>query len=90
MGSLCKSKFFNTYQSSNLQAPSHLQTRTNSNMTPLVQNIAWKDAKWSKFKRDYMWNNVYYLRRSKFIVYQLATIFIGVGHVISDFTLKRK
>jgi hypothetical protein len=59
-------------------------------MAPLIQNMAWKDAQWSKFKRDYMWNNVYHLRRTKLAVYQLATTSIGVAHALSDVTLKRK
>lgn len=32
------------------------------------------DMQWSKFKSSYMFNNVYYLRRYKMIVYQLAMI----------------
>ena len=32
------------------------------------------DLQWAKFKSSYMWNNVYHLRRTKFIAYQLAMI----------------
>jgi len=32
------------------------------------------DIQWNKFKSSYMWNNVYHLRRTKFIVYQCAMI----------------
>ena len=32
------------------------------------------EIQWSKFKGSYMWNNVYHLRRTKFVVYQCAMI----------------
>lgn len=32
------------------------------------------DAQWAKFKSSYMWNKIYYLRRTKFVVYQLASL----------------
>ncbi|KAF2139511.1 uncharacterized protein K452DRAFT_327983 [Aplosporella prunicola CBS 121167] len=48
------------------------------------------DMQWSKFKSSYMWNNEYHLRRTKFIVYQLAMIFCVVSEslgtaVLSDY-----
>ncbi|KUJ07501.1 uncharacterized protein LY89DRAFT_789598 [Mollisia scopiformis] len=51
---------------------------------PLVRNIPRSEARWSKFKSAYMWGNKeYYLRRTKFAVYQLATtnvnLVVGMG-----------
>ncbi|KAJ9632485.1 hypothetical protein H2203_000890 [Taxawa tesnikishii (nom. ined.)] len=45
---------------------------------------------WSKFKSSYMWNTTYHLRRTKFIVYQLAMILCVVSEslgtaVLSDY-----
>jgi len=37
------------------------------------------EIKWSKFKSSYMWNNEYHLRRTRFIVYQLAMILCVVS-----------
>lgn len=50
---------------------------------PLIQNWPREERTWGKFKASYMYNSVYYLRRTKFIVYQLATnnvqIVTGIG-----------
>ncbi|RFU28730.1 hypothetical protein B7463_g7612, partial [Scytalidium lignicola] len=57
-------------------------------MAPLIRNMSWHDAKWSKFKRSYMWNKVYYLRRTKFTVYQLATTIVNVTQGLGIAVLK--
>lgn len=57
-------------------------------MTRLIEGLDRKDMKWSKFKSSYMYNNVYYKRRTKFIVYQLATTSIGIGHIFGDLAMK--
>jgi len=41
----------------------------------VIWGLDLKDMQWGKFKSGYMWNNEYHLRRTKFIVYQLAMIF---------------
>ncbi|KAH8808821.1 hypothetical protein F5884DRAFT_753338 [Xylogone sp. PMI_703] len=58
-------------------------------MAPLIRNMSRHDAQWSKFKSSYMWNNVYYLRRSKFAVYQLATTMVNVVNGVGISTLKQ-
>lgn len=42
-------------------------------MSPLIQDMSKHNLQWGKFKTSYMYNNIYHLRRTKFIVYQLAT-----------------
>jgi len=37
------------------------------------------EMQWSKFKNSYMWNNEFHLRRTKFVVYQLAMIFCVIS-----------
>jgi hypothetical protein len=50
---------------------------------PAAMAVIWgldlKDMQWGKFKGSYMWNNEYHLRRTKFIVYQLAMILCVVS-----------
>jgi hypothetical protein len=45
----------------------------------VIWGLDLKDMQWSKFKGGYMWNNEYHLRRTKFIVYQLAMILCVVS-----------
>lgn len=64
-------------------------------MAPVVFGLPLSEMKWSKFKSSYMWNNVYHLRRTKFIVYQCALIFLVVSEslgtaVLSDYTDQQK
>jgi hypothetical protein len=40
----------------------------------VIWGLDLKEMQWGKFKNSYMWNNEYHLRRTKFIVYQLAMI----------------
>jgi len=40
----------------------------------VIWGLDLKEIQWGKFKSSYMWNNEYHLRRTKFIVYQLAMI----------------
>src|SRR5712672_2398709 len=40
----------------------------------VIWGLDLREIKWSKFKNSYMWNNEYHLRRTKFIVYQIAMI----------------
>ncbi|KAF4944652.1 hypothetical protein FSARC_14613 [Fusarium sarcochroum] len=58
-------------------------------MAPLIEGIHRDGAKWCKFKGDYMWKNkLYYRRRTKFAVYQIATALINVGQLLGMSALK--
>jgi len=46
---------------------------------PVIWGLDLKEFTWDKFGSKNMWNNVYHLRRTKFIVYQLAMIFCVVS-----------
>ncbi|CRG89985.1 hypothetical protein PISL3812_07025 [Talaromyces islandicus] len=41
-------------------------------MGQLVKNMHRHDVQWWKLKADYMYNKTYHLRRTKFVVYQIA------------------
>lgn len=58
-------------------------------MGQLVKNMNRHDVQWWKLKGDYMYNNTYYLRKKKFIVYQFATNIIGAANSIGFAVLKR-
>jgi hypothetical protein len=45
----------------------------------VIWGLDLKEIQWGKFKNSYMWNNEYHLRRTKFIVYQLAMILCVVS-----------
>jgi len=40
----------------------------------VIWGLDLREIQWWKFKSSYMWNNEYHLRRTKFIVYQIAMI----------------
>ena len=60
-----------------------------TNMAPLIENMSWHDAQWSKFRHSYMYNKIYYLRRTKFVVYQLTTNIVNVVQGLDISALKR-
>ncbi len=45
------------------------------------------DMQWSKFKSSYMWNNEYHMRRTRFIIYQLAMILCVVSESLGTAAL---
>lgn len=53
----------------------------------VIWGLDLKEIKWSKFKSSYMWNNEYHLRRTKFIIYQLAMIFCVVSESLGTAAL---
>lgn len=53
----------------------------------VVWGLDLTEIKWSKFKSSYMWNNDYHLRRTKFIVYQLAMILCVVSESLGTASL---
>lgn len=59
-------------------------------MAPVIWGLDLAEIKWSKFKSSYMWNNEYHLRRTKFIVYQLALIFCVVSESLGTAALSGK
>lgn len=48
-------------------------------MAPVIWGLDLKEITWAKFGNKNMWSNHYHLRRTKFIVYQLAMIFCVVS-----------
>lgn len=56
-------------------------------MAPVWWGLDLGEIQWSKFKSSYMWNNVYHLRRTKFIVYQIAMIFCVVSESLGTAAL---
>jgi len=48
-------------------------------MAPVIWGLNLKEITWSKFGNQNMWSNRYHLRRTKFIIYQLAMIFCVVS-----------
>lgn len=53
----------------------------------VIWGLDLKEMQWGKFKNSYMWNNEYHLRRTKFIVYQLAMIFCVVSESLGTAAL---
>jgi hypothetical protein len=58
-------------------------------MAPVIWGLPFSEFTWSKFGNANMWNNVYHLRRTKFIVYQLAMIFCVVSESLGTDALSR-
>lgn len=56
-------------------------------MAPVIWGLDLKEIQWWKFKNSNMWNNEYHLRRTKFIVYQLALIFCVVSESLGTAAL---
>lgn len=48
-------------------------------MAPVIWGLDLKEITWAKFGNKNMWSDHYHLRRTKFIVYQLAMIFCVVS-----------
>lgn len=53
------------------------------------------EIQWGKFKNSYMWNNEYHMRRTKFVIYQLAMILCVVSEslgtaALSDYVDQQK
>ncbi|OCK78616.1 hypothetical protein K432DRAFT_301607 [Lepidopterella palustris CBS 459.81] len=53
----------------------------------VIWGLELREIQWSKFKSSYMWNNEYHLRRTKFIVYQLAMILCVVSESLGTAAL---
>ena len=47
-------------------------------MSPMVTGLNHEEVRWDKFKNSYMYNDTYYLRRTKFVIYQCATTSVGI------------
>jgi len=60
-------------------------------MAPVVWGLDLKEMQWGKFKSSYMFGNKdYHLRRTKFVVYQLALIFCVVSESLGTSVLSGK
>jgi hypothetical protein len=53
----------------------------------VIWGLDLKEMQWGKFKNSYMWNKEYHLRRTKFVVYQLAMIFCVVSESLGTAAL---
>lgn len=53
----------------------------------VIWGLDLREIQWSKFKNSYMWNKEYHLRRTKFIIYQVAMIFCVVSESLGTAAL---
>jgi hypothetical protein len=58
-------------------------------MAPVIWGLPLSEITWSKFGAANMWNRVYHMRRTKFIVYLLAIIFCVVSGALGIDALSR-
>jgi hypothetical protein len=56
-------------------------------MAPVIWGLDLKEMQWRKFKASYMFNQVYHLRRTKMIVYQIAMILCVVSESVGTAAL---
>jgi len=56
-------------------------------MSPTLWGLDLRQVHPAKFKSSYMWNKTYHLRRTKFIVYQLAMIFCVISESLGTAAL---
>jgi hypothetical protein len=53
----------------------------------VIWGLDLREIQWAKFKNSYMWNNEYHMRRTKFIIYQLAMILCVVSESLGTAAL---
>lgn len=53
----------------------------------VIWGLDLREMQWGKFKNSYMWNNQYHMRRTKFIIYQLAMILCVVSESLGTAAL---
>ncbi|KAJ4361884.1 hypothetical protein N0V83_010825 [Neocucurbitaria cava] len=53
----------------------------------VIWGLDLREMQWGKFKSSYMWNNEYHMRRTKFIIYQLAMILCVVSESLGTAAL---
>jgi len=56
-------------------------------MAPVIWGLDLKEMQWGKFKGSYMFNQVYHLRRTKMIVYQIAMIMCVISESVGTAAL---
>jgi hypothetical protein len=61
-------------------------TSVDENMA-VIWGLDLKEMQWGKFKGSYMFNQVYHLRRTKMIVYQIAMILCVVSESVGTAAL---
>jgi hypothetical protein len=75
-----------TWLPSHIPEQQHRYPYYSSNMA-VIWGLDLKEIQWNKFSNSYMWNNEYHLRRTKFIIYQLAMIFCVVSESLGTAAL---
>ncbi|GIZ36584.1 hypothetical protein CKM354_000005400 [Cercospora kikuchii] len=58
-------------------------------MAPLMTGLHGSEVRRKKFKPSHMWSDVYYFRRTKFIVYQACTMSLAVCSGVSNVATTR-
>ena len=58
-----------------------------TNEMAVIWGLDLREMQWGKFKNSYMWNKEYHLRRTKFIIYQIAMIFCVVSESLGTAAL---
>lgn len=53
----------------------------------VIWGLDLREIQWGKFKNSYMWNKEYHMRRTKFIIYQLAMILCVVSESLGTAAL---
>lgn len=56
-------------------------------MAPVIWGLDLKEIQWGRFKGSYMFNQVYHLRRTKMIVYQIAMIMCVISESVGTAAL---
>lgn len=59
-------------------------------MAPVIWGLDLKEMQWGKFKGKYMFNDVYHLRKTKMIVYQIAMILCVCSESVGTAALSGK
>jgi len=62
-------------------------TYTSTINMAIIWGLDLREIQWAKFKNSYMWNNEYHMRRTKFIIYQLAMILCVVSESLGTAAL---
>lgn len=61
--------------------------RESTSEMPVIWGLDLRDMQWGKFKGSYMFNQVYHLRKTKMIVYQIAMILCVVSESVGTAAL---
>jgi hypothetical protein len=70
-----------------ISRPSINHTNAKSKKMTVIWGLDLAEMQWGKFKGSYMFNQVYHLRRTKMIVYQIAMILCVVSESVGTAAL---